>query len=359
MRKFKLVSDVRLLFNGSDEIRIRSGLWNYNEAIIDLAPLKQGCKQAVKQMLQGLQGSGFAEEDIKGLAVTKEDQQQLQDLLLGLLNAGMIYSSDDKNLRDRVTDVILGKIKDSLVQSDLKHSRVLFVSDCSYNSNLAKELAKQLNFNMNYADVTFVQKVAKHDLTTHFDALKTERSLSAIYELVKEYDAFVISLKHTNMLFLRNMNRVCLEYNKKMTVGMLDGPFVTAFSINPPHTGCAECFENRILARLEDHALYERYVQNDLVREDSFDAAKVVLSSILTNVLVSEAFLIANYSLTKFEGRVLSIFYPTLEIQTQELLRVPFCPACGKVSKANFEELNIQSRVIVDDLLKTMTNTNK
>lgn len=352
--KYKIDSDVRVIDNGANELRIRSGLWNYNEAVIDLAPYEEKTREATRELVQQLQGDGFAYDDIDSFNIKDEDKMELKGLLEGLLGAGMIYSREGGNLNDRITDAILGKIKESLVKEDFKSQEVLFISDCDFSIHQAKELCQEMKLQLGYEGIDFINKVAGYDVTTNFDALATEKGLSAIHEMIKGYDAMVISLKHTNMKFIRNMNRVALEYGKTMTVGMLDGPFVTVFSTRPPETGCAECFETRILARLEDHRLYDKYVQTDKSLDMKLNPSKVVLSSMLTSLLISEAFLLHTYSMTKFEGRVLSIFLPSLEIQTQDLLRVPYCPACGHVSRAQFEEMNIQSRVIVDDLLKEL-----
>lgn len=352
MKKYRIDSDVRVLFNGANEIRIRSGLWNYNEAILDLSPYSEAMQNATKELIDSLRGDGFSYEDIDKFSIEDQDKQQLKELLDGLAGAGMIYGSENDNLNASITDILLGKIKESLVPEDFKSSEVLFISDCEFSIKTAKELCEQMKLTLAYEDLDFINKIASYDLTTNYDALKTEKGLAEISRMVKDYDAFVISLKHTNMKFLRNLNRVAIELKKTMTVGMLDGPFITVFSTRPPSTGCTECFENRILARLEDHRLYEMYVSEDKLEDQKINPAKVLLSNMLTSLLLSEAYLIHTYSMTKFEGRVLSIFVPTLEIQTQDLLRVPYCPACGNVSKAQFEEMNVQSRVIVDELLR-------
>lgn len=352
MAKYVFDNDVRLLFGGLDEIRIRAGLWNYNEAVIDISPYQQSVKQATIDMLNAMKDKGYDPDNINSLDISDEDKKQLFDLMNGLLSAGMIYSEENSNLKDRVTTSILGQMRDSLTNEDYKESNVLFVSDCDFAIESAKRLAKEMDLALDFKGLEYIREVNKFDLVTKYDAYDTEIGLVEIGKTLENYDSVVISMKHTNMNFLRNMNRVALEYKKTLTIGFIDGPFVTVFSINPPKTGCVECFEARILARLEDHVLYNKYVKQDISVSAKIDPAKTILSSILTDLLISEAYLMKNYSLTKFEGRVLSIFVPSLEIQTQDLLRVPYCPACGNISKAKFEETNVQSRVMINNLLK-------
>ncbi|WDV46631.1 streptolysin associated protein SagC [Clostridiaceae bacterium M8S5] len=354
MAKYVFENDIRLLHGGLDEVRIRSGLWNYNEAVIDLSPYDDNMKKAAVSMLNALKNNGFDPAEIEQMDIQNENKQQLMDLLNGLFGAGMIYSNQNSNLKDRITNSLLGQMKESLVKDDLKESSVLFVSDCDFSIDMSKKICKQMELDIEYEGIEFIREISKHDLTTKFDAYEVETSLSVIGKKLEKFDSIVISLKHTNMNFLRNINRIALEYNKVLTIGFIDGPFITVFSINPPKTGCVECFETRILSRLEDHILYEKYVKQDINISSEIDPAKIILSSMLTNLLITEAYLLKNYSMTKFEGRVLSVFIPSLEIQVQDLLRVPYCNACGNISKAKFEETNIQSRVMMNDLLKDL-----
>lgn len=354
MAKYKFDNDIRLFFNGNNEIRIRAGLWNYNEAIIDLSPYKDNVKDVVINILKELNENEFDPNSIATYQIPDSDKEEINQLVNGLYQAGMIYSSENLNIKERVTSSILGQMKDSLVESDLKDSKVLFVCDSKYCLKLAQDLCKEIRLDIDFEGIEYITNVTKYDLTTKYDAYETEKALTKLGSFVKNYDSIVISLKHININFLRNMNRLALEYEKTLSAGFIDGPFITALSTNPQKTGCFECFETRILARLEDHVLYERYVKEDKTREGDIDPSKSIISSILTNLLVSEAFLLKNYSLTKFEGRVLSIFVPSLEIQVQDILRVPYCPACGNISRAKFEEINIESRVMVNDILKDL-----
>lgn len=78
--------------------------------------------------------------------------------------------------------------------------------------------------------------------------------------------------------------------------------------------------------------------------------SSVLLMDLLANLSFAEGFMYSVIGASRFAGRLLSIYLPTLEIQMQNILRAPFCEACGTVSKAQFRELNISSRKIIDDL---------
>ncbi|HBI56281.1 MAG TPA: streptolysin associated protein SagC, partial [Firmicutes bacterium] len=131
------------------------------------------------------------------------------------------------------------------------------------------------------------------------------------------------------------------------------GPVICILASNPYTTGCLECFELRALARLEDHVQYHNFVNEEkryFGNGRSNPGIKPLLN-MLVNQTLSEAFLIRKIGVSKFTGRLLTTYLPTMEIQAQDILRVPFCPACGAVAKARLEEKNISSRALVDEMV--------
>ena len=107
-----------------------------------------------------------------------------------------------------------------------------------------------------------------------------------------------------------------------------------------------------LISRLEDHVQYARFIEETRTDVETFktDRPNQILMDLLANLSFAEGFMYSVVGSSRFSGRLLSIYLPTLEIQMQNLLRVPFCEACGTVSRAKFKELNISSRRIIDDL---------
>ena len=79
---------------------------------------------------------------------------------------------------------------------------------------------------------------------------------------------------------------------------------------------------------------------------------QIPLLNMLVNIAVSEAYTFKRIGVSKFTGRLLTIYMPTMEIQVQDLLRVPYCSACGAIAKAALEEKNVSSRALVDEMVK-------
>ena len=67
---------------------------------------------------------------------------------------------------------------------------------------------------------------------------------------------------------------------------------------------------------------------------------------------ISEAYLASNIGSSKFEGRLLSIYIPTLEIQVQDILKIPTSNAMGNLAKTQYKDNQVEARKIINQILK-------
>lgn len=88
-----------------------------------------------------------------------------------------------------------------------------------------------------------------------------------------------------------------------------------------------------MLARLQDHTLYQRFASQQLPPTQPVSSSYVPLLNVLMNLVVSEAFIIAQTGSSKFEGRLLSVYLPTLEIQVQDILKMSNSQTQGALAK--------------------------
>lgn len=142
---------------------------------------------------------------------------------------------------------------------------------------------------------------------------------------------------------------------KPLVLSLLDGPFISLMTIKGNETACYECFENRVMARLLDIPAYRNFVKETggTMKKRNKTYATPILQT-MASVALFEALLYANVNKAKMAGRLLNIYVPLMEIQVQDLLRVPFCPACGHIAKASYEEMYTSSKQIVNKLIDTI-----
>ncbi|EJO5349008.1 streptolysin associated protein SagC [Clostridium botulinum] len=348
-----LSNNLRIYDNGENEIRFRNGLWNYNEAVLDLKNESETFVESFRNIINNLKNNrSFSLRDLDEYNLTHEDKNNLINVINSLSEAGMLCSEDEKDSDFEMSKVLLGDLRYNLNQQQAENQKLLFISDNDYAKETAKNLSDGMNIKLDLCEKERIDNIISKDLTSNLDALEKKSDIENIKNELNEYSAILICMSHINMNLFRNINRVSIELKKPVIVSFIDGPFITILSTLPPKTGCLECFEKRILSRLEDHVLYHKFIENDFKPNCKSHKSIIPLLNIMTNMLISEGFLINNFNTCKIEGRVLSIFVPTLEIQSQDLLRVPFCPACGNISKAKLSEINISTRNIVDEILE-------
>jgi thiazole/oxazole-forming peptide maturase SagC family component len=197
-----------------------------------------------------------------------------------------------------------------------------------------------------------MENLSQCDLTTRYDGLDTEYNLD---QLAKKYDRFkaiVVAVSSPCVSLLRTLNRIAVQNSQMMSFAILDGPFLTAFSVKPTETACFECFENRVLARIESLSAYRSLVGSVRLNSESSSRHELVpLLNTFASLPIFEAFLYIQSGKAKLAGRVINVFIPSIEIQVQDLLRIPSCPACGFVAKAHLEEMYTATKQLVDGLV--------
>ncbi len=349
--------NVSVYDNGANEIRLRMGVLNYEEAELDLSTLTENLAAFMRKVFNALQSEeGYNEETINEVLLEPYEKEVVQSLLNELRATNYITSIETKGIDEELTLALLGYLQHEEIESgdDANKKQVLFFADDEYTVNSAISLAKEMNFTLNIMDVQTMQEIKNADLTSNMDGLSRVQQMSHFEEMFKKYDAVVGCMKNLSIILMRNLNRICMEVEIPIVLTFIDGPVVCALATNPYSTGCLECFELRALARLEDHVQYHNFVKvekNSSKYTSKGSKGLVPLLNLLVNLAVSEAYLIRKIGVSKFTGRLLTIYLPTLEIQAQDILRVPFCPACGAVSKIKLEEKNISSRALVDEMV--------
>lgn len=156
-----------------------------------------------------------------------------------------------------------------------------------------------------------------------------------------------------NVSFMRNLNRALIELSKPLSMALLDGPFTSVFTIKPPETGCFECMEQRIFARIQDHPVYRRFI--DSTRSKKINKNAVYYTPLLSSAVstsIFEGLTISAIGKSKFAGRALNTYVPVMELQVEDILRVPYCPACGTIAKAQIDEMYTSSKKLVDTILE-------
>jgi thiazole/oxazole-forming peptide maturase SagC family component len=345
-----LCDDVQIYYNGDDELRLRKGVWNFEEAILTfegLGPRHKECLVTVFGLLQD--GSSVNTAHLPNEhSLTQLEREEVAQTLDALRGRDYVAAADGAD-GTQFLNQLLGGTSDYAANTVADDRPVLFFADTQSVNDYAVMLAGEIGMPLRVMTREEFKAVAAMDLTTKFEAYGTRKDLESLRAMVEPFSCIVGCIERPHIMFLRNLNRALVQTSQALSLSLLDGPFTTVFTIKPPETGCFECFEQRLLARMEEMPQYRQFVAQtrNLSRFDTKIRASPLMHSLAAQALF-EGLMVSGIGKAKLAGRVLNTYVPLMEIQVQPLLRVPFCPACGFVAEARMDEMYTSSKKIID-----------
>lgn len=342
------------VFRTGGEVRFRKGVWSFNEAVLKLAGQSETVVRYFERLADQLIDAG--KSDVGTLAeesgVAGSEQTFCLEILDGLVQQQYLYSGEHLD-RTRIVSALLGGNLSGFEEYVGNPRPVLFFSDSPYAENAAKTIAKETRLPLDVLAPEVLQELAEVDLTSRTDAVAHKEAETRLERhLTGGYTAVLACLASPNLSMLRNLNRLLIRAEMPLIIGLIDGPFITVLSTLATKTGCFECYEQRMMARLEDTLAYREFVKN--TKGSSSQAVGSWFSPplhMLTAFVLSEGFLYSTLSTLRIGGRIVSVYLPLLEIQVQDLLRVPYCPGCGFISKSKMNEMYTSSRRLINEMM--------
>ncbi|MBN1982385.1 MAG: hypothetical protein JW795_12705 [Chitinivibrionales bacterium] len=353
-RNYSLACDTRVYSIDDNEIRFRKGIWNYIEAIITLHDQSDFVQKVYRSIANDLINHNKVniDEYLQAQGVTDADKVKINENIDSLDRQGFIIDPDNAKLNDIISVLMAGRgIESSFISNPMP---VLFISNNQYAKDLAKDMCAKMKFPLDILDDETYSQIQKADLITKSDAPAYLQLIDQFKSQFKIYSAIAVSFTSPNMMFMRNLNRICIETGKALIGGMIDGPFISMFGMISPKTGCFECLEHRALARQRDTMSYINFVKAS-AQQNTAQVTQVgflPFINMYTSFVLSECFLFSALKISRLAGRVLNLYMPVLEFQAQDLLRIPYCPACGSVTKSRMDDMYTSSKAIVDEMLK-------
>ena len=354
---YLLKEGVRIFYNNDEEIRFRKGIWSFNEAILRLQGQDEPVKRFFVRVIDELLKNDRVDLQViaKEQGASAEQLRSYADILENIRNQGFLYNESDKEVT-RIVTALLGGTMSGFESYIYEAKPVLLVSDNEYAKEAAKLIARQIKLPLDVMDNETFTGIARLDLTTKTEAVEYLKAAEKYRDQFSLYSCILVSLSAPNISMLRNLNRLLITLEKPMILGFMDGPFLTLLSTVATQSGCFECFEHRMLARLEDTVVYHKFVEftRSHFKHKDADSQSIIFtppSHMITAAVVTEGFLYATFGMLRLAGRVINIYLPLLEIQVQDLLRVPYCPACGFISKSQMNEMYTSSQRVVNEML--------
>ncbi|MER8186881.1 hypothetical protein [Kitasatospora sp. NPDC094015] len=340
-----LATSVRLLAVEPGVVRLRWGIWNFSEVNVDLRAESPAVRAAMTALFETLAAGKPADGTFADAAdLTPVERANLHLAVNELRQAGFLAHDRPSARGGEMARALLGNL-DLYGADGSTEATVAFAADTPSAAAYVAAQAHSLGLPLELLPADFLDGLRGADLTSGMGGAAAADALKRLGAAVEHCDSLVVQLGQGSVLALRNLNRLACHLEKPVVVGLVDGPFATVVGADSPRTGCLECFEQRSLARLEDHIGYHAFV--GATAAGGAGGANGV-ESLLCAHLVNEAVLLRSLGTSRFLGRALSIYLPTYEIQAQDVLRIGTCPACGHVARDIVREINFSSRTVVD-----------
>ncbi|MFJ7962462.1 hypothetical protein [Streptomyces sp. NPDC096324] len=340
-----LAASVRLLAVEPGVIRLRWGIWNFSEVAVDLRDESLAVRRTMTELFDRLAAGEAADGSFdEAVDLSPVERANLRLAVTELRQAGFLAYDRPSERGSEMARALLGNL-DLFGTADSFETTVAFAADSPNAVAYVSAQTRSLGSPVEVLPAEFMAELADTDLTSGMGGLAAADTLKRLVKQLDTCASLVVCISQASILTLRNLNRLACHLEKPVLVGLIDGPFATVVGAESPRTGCLECFEQRSLARLEDHIGYHAFVGASVPRTAGGPNG---VESLLCAFLVNEAVLLRSLGTSRFLGRALSIYLPTYEMQAQDVLRIGTCPACGHISKDIAEEINFSSRVVVD-----------
>lgn len=354
-----LADGVRIYTNGNHEYRIRKGIWNFNEAAINVANQSPELQSDVAYLVQELSEGRAVDVDGSGVAGVFGDTtgKNIVELLETLHERKFLRRSDEL-ARARVLEQLMGGgVLNHNGPDFKKNGEILWFADTQSGRTKGEAIAADAELPFRIVNKTLVDGLIEDNLCDETDAVSYRQRMEHYRSLFAEGACIAGCFEYPSLVFLRNLNRLAITFSKPMVIGFIDGPFISVLAIKPTETACFECFEQRQLARIQDSNAYNNFAKATMrYPRNEHGTAINPLIHLLSSAVLFECALISSAGTSRIGARVVSVYLPILEIQVQDLLRIPYCPACGFSARAYTEELYTSSKAIVDEILGTINS---
>ena len=262
-RVYKLGESTEIFFNGDTEVVFRKGVWNYEEALLDLSVFDDAIQELVLDVMRTLaEGESITAGKILDIFGTdQENAEKVGELLEELTEQAYISNGAEDRVKELITHLIGGTASMGFGGNAGGYSSTLLVCDSNIVTEQLEIMSGQISLPMEVLSEEDTAEVAAADLTGRLDAMETEKAMESLTAIFAPYSSVLICMQRPHIKLLRNLNRILLRMNIPFVVCLIDGPFLSVMTIKGYETGCFECYETRVMARLESMSAYRSYVE--------------------------------------------------------------------------------------------------
>jgi thiazole/oxazole-forming peptide maturase SagC family component len=326
--------DVRCIIT-AENIIFRKGVWNTKDGSLPVSIFtdKEICMNLINKLSSGL---FITKSDIDCL--NELDKKQFTEMIA---NDFLVDCSTDYS--DKIISIFTGQSYDVNLQSN----SFQLITDNNYILEQVDLLKKIYSYSYTNISLKTIEELRDINLLAKVNSLDYEKRLKH-HAMQITNDPLLIILSKPDIPLLRNLNK--LVTNKQpMFIGIIDAPFMIFLSVIPKTTACWDCFEQRMMATIKDHVLYNKYV--GIPHNSLLNPVYNLHMTHLLHIGLQEVMTWNALQMSKMMGRVLFLYLPTFEFHFHDILRISSCPTCGYLGREENISHNLSLETLISEYL--------
>jgi len=234
--QYVLASTVRIMEDGAGRTRLRTGVWNYEEAVIDVGREPPAVARSVRAALRALGDGPVVLAEHLDPALLPIERANVEKLFADLAQAGILVAPAERAGQDAVTAALLGRLTSPYPGAGTPPEKeVVFLSDCAAATAQAERLAEDVRLRLTPLPAETAALLAGADLTSRVDGYATESVIERLSPAFAGAGAVVTCFQRPSVPLLRNLNRVVEGRDVPWVNAFIDGPFVSHFRRQGAH----------------------------------------------------------------------------------------------------------------------------
>lgn len=332
--RLRVPRSLATVYHSPDIVEFRHGVWNATSHVVR----DESGSNELARVVRLLDGTRTTTEVALQSGVARDAVEGVIDHLLA---QGLLQASADSYI-DHLVDLLGGARSTTANQRDV---RVVGGALALRIAALLAETEPPLNVETNPSPSARLDELARDDAWLA-DGLEQSRAMQPFAPWAQSLVILADDLVDPHRS--RALNRAALAHGFPTLHVALDGPFVLVGPlVVPGASACWECFETRLVMNLRDSAVYVGY-KKALARgnvDGALDPVPVV-ASLAASLAVTDALSFVATDEAVTINQTWSIFLPTMEITSHDVLRVPGCAGCGASPERDEADLYFDLRAL-------------
>lgn len=303
------------------KIVFNRGLWNFSR--IELNYSNDENKIEIFQLFQQIKGDRFIDSDLV--------DEKYAEAIDNLVKSGFIYPANINSSEGKGVLLICDEL-------DIVKPILDFYSVTDSVHILSMEYVIKVIFQEQNHEACRQNPIVFSNILENWKSYISENDIGLVVNVNV----------NINNEFCKILNLV--EQELETIYILLDKDFGYIFSTRYQYSGCYECFYKRMLSKMTsinpNHGSSNLLVNKSEITNNDRQVLSVLLSILVKNL---ESY--QETSVVPLFGRIGFVYYETLEIGFENLLRLSFCESCGVVSRMKNTEKNIRLRTFLQERL--------